>query len=294
MTDPRVVVVGDVMNDIVVVPEGGIRPDTDTASTIRQRPGGSGANTAAWLGSLGARVDFVGCVGAEDAEHHERVFRASGVAPHLALVAAPTGTIVILVEGERRSMLTERGANSLLTGAELTDGLLAGAGVLHLSGYSILDGLGVAGARELIGRARTAGVPVSVTPGSAGYIADFGVREFLDAAEGTTVLLPNRDEGALLTGETDPERIGSALRERFEVVVLTLGAEGLIVFEGARATRVSAPVADVVDPTGASDALTAGFLERWVRDRDAVAAAEAAVVIAARAVTVVGGRPPAE
>jgi sugar/nucleoside kinase (ribokinase family) len=175
----------------------------------------------------------------------------------------------------------------------VTDELLADAAVLHISGYSILDGFGVPGARDLIDRATAAGVPVSVTPGSSGYIDDFGAKPFLEAIAGTTVVFPNLAEGAMLSGQTDPRRIGSALRERFEVVVLTMGAEGLIVFEGKRHIRVEAPRIDhIVDPTGAGDALAAGFLDRWVTSRDAVSAAEAGVVVAARAIMTMGGRPP--
>lgn len=294
VTGERIVVVGDIINDIVVVPRGEIRPDTDTASTIRQRPGGSAANTAVWLGSLGAAVDFVGCVGLEDQAEHEAVFADAGVTAHLQIAAdVPTGTIVILVDGERRTMLTERGANSAFRSTSVTDELLAQAAVLHISGYSILDGFGMPGARDLIDRATAAGVPVSVTPGSSGYISDFGAAAFLEAIEGTTVLFPNLAEGELLSGQTDPDRIGAALRERFEVVVLTMGAEGLIVFEGKQRTRVPAPaIQHIVDPTGAGDALAAGFLDRWVGSRDAVAAAEAGVFVAARAIMLMGGRPP--
>jgi len=294
MTGDRIVVVGDVINDIVVVPRGEVRPDTDTASTIRPRPGGSAANTAVWLGSLGAPVDFVGAVGLEDLADHEAVFADAGVTPHLQIAAdLPTGTIVILVDGERRTMLTERGANSVLRSASVTDDLLAQAAILHISGYSILDGFGVPGSRDLIDRATAAGVPVSVTPGSSGYIEDFGAELFLDAIAGTTVLFPNLAEGAMLSGQTDPERIGRALRSRFEVVVLTMGAEGLIVFEGKRSTRVPAPtIQHIVDPTGAGDALAAGFLDRWRTTRDAVQSAEAGVFVAARAIMVMGGRPP--
>ena len=294
MTGDRIIVVGDVINDIVVVPRGEVRPDTDTASTIRLRPGGSAANTAVWLGSLGAPVDFVGSVGLEDVAEHEAVFRDAGVEPHLEVSSAePTGTIVILVDGERRTMLTERGANSSLSSSSVTDELLATAAVLHISGYSILDGFGVPGARDLIDRATAAGVPVSVTPGSSGYIEDFGAEAFLEAIAGTTVIFPNLAEGELLSGQTDPLKIGGALRERFEVVVLTMGAEGLIVFEGTSNVRVPAPlIQHIVDPTGAGDALAAGFLDRWVTDRNAVVAAETGAFVAARAIMVMGGRPP--
>jgi sugar/nucleoside kinase (ribokinase family) len=294
MTGNRIVVVGDVINDIVVVPRGEVRPDTDTASTIRLRPGGSAANTAVWLGSLGAPVDFVGSVGLDDVADHERVFRDAGVEPHLEVSSGlPTGTIVIIVEGERRTMLTERGANSSLSSAAVTDELLATAGVLHISGYSIVDGFGVPGARDMIDRATAAGVPVSVTPGSSGYITDFGAARFLDAIAGTAVVFPNLAEGAQLSGETKPERIGAALRERFEVVVLTMGAEGLILFEGKSHMRVPAPLIEhIVDPTGAGDAMAAGFLDRWVTDRNAVVAAETGAFVAARAIMVIGGRPP--
>lgn len=290
----RVVVVGDVVNDIVVVPRGEVRLDTDTASTIRPRPGGSAANTAAWLGSLGTPTDFVGCVGSADADEHAQTFRDHGVEPYLtSSVGVPTGTIVILVEGQHRTMLTERGANATLTSGRVTTELLENAALLHVSGYSILDGFGVSGARDLISRAAAAGVPVSVTPGSAGYLSDFGVKSFMDAIAGTTIVFPNLAEGKLMSGEADPMRIGRTLREQFEVVVLTMGAEGLIVFEGSSSTLVPAPVVQhVVDPTGAGDAMAAGFIQRWIADRDAMSAAKAGAFTAARAIMLLGGRPP--
>jgi len=294
MSGERIVVVGDVINDVVVIPRSEIRPDTDTASTIRQRPGGSAANTAAWLGSVGASVDFVGCVGLDDLADHERVFREGGVEPHLQLgTGLPTGIIVILVDGERRTMLTERGANSALASSSVTDALLAKAGVLHISGYSILDGFGIPGARDLLTRSTAAGVAVSVTPGSFGYLHDFGVEPFLEAIDGAAIVFPNLAEGRMLSGQEEPDRIGAALRERFEVVVLTMGARGLIVYEGNKHTEVEAPkIQHILDPTGAGDALAAGFLDSWVVDRDAVAAAQEGVFVAARAIMVVGGRPP--
>jgi sugar/nucleoside kinase (ribokinase family) len=44
------VVVGDVINDIVVRQHAPIATGSDTPSSIDLRPGGSGANLAAWMG----------------------------------------------------------------------------------------------------------------------------------------------------------------------------------------------------------------------------------------------------
>lgn len=294
MTADRIVVVGDVINDIVVVPRSPVRPDTDTSASIRPRPGGSAANTAVWLGSRGAAVDFVGAVGVQDAAAHEQEFREAGVEPHLQVeVGIPTGTIIILVDGETRSMFTERGANAALRVDAVTDALLADAAVLHVSGYSILDGFGATRTRELLARAAAAGVPVSVNPASTGYVADFGVAAFAAAIEGATVLFPNRAEAQQLAGVDDPEAAARALGRRFPVVAMTLGSEGvLVVADGAAPVHVPAPATRMVDPTGAGDAFTAGFLDSWVRTRDPLEAARTGVRVAARAVTMIGGRPP--
>ncbi|MCC6854982.1 MAG: hypothetical protein IT189_02860, partial [Microbacteriaceae bacterium] len=77
----RIVCFGDLIDDVVAVPQGPIRDDTDTEASIRILPGGSAANTAAWLGSLGADVDFVGIVGSADVARHEASL--PGVRAHL-------------------------------------------------------------------------------------------------------------------------------------------------------------------------------------------------------------------
>ena len=279
----RIVCFGDVIDDVVVVPEGPIRDDTDTPSEIRYRPGGSPANTAAWLGALGARVDFVGVVGAGDAARHAAAM--PGVAAHLREHPdLPTGTIVVIVAGQSRSMLTSRGANSALDPAEVTDELLTEASVLHLTGHALLNDAGLG---DLLARATAAGVAVSVSPGSAGFIADYGLPEFRRAIAGASILFPSLDEGRLLTGLDDPAAVSAALAEEFDTVVLTMGAAGVMV----NGETVQAVTVDIVDPTGAGDAFCAGFLAEWAHSRDALAAARAGVTVAARAVQSIGARP---
>lgn len=274
--------VGDVIDDIVVVPSGPIRVDTDTPSEIRRVPGGSAANTAAWLGALGADVAFAGCVNAEDVERHAAALR--GVDVHLQVSDAPTGTIVILVDGDRRTMLTQRGANAHLDLDGIPDALIPDH--VHLTGHTMAHSDGAAFAR-FIARAAGLGATVSVSPGSAAYIVELGAERFGEIIAGADVLFASLAEGAALTSVHEPEQVADALD--YGTVVLTLGGDGSLV----NGERVPAARATVMDPTGAGDSFCAGFLASWVEHGDAVAAAREGAQVAARAVGVIGARPPA-
>jgi sugar/nucleoside kinase (ribokinase family) len=293
MTGRRVVVFGDVIDDIVVVPRGPIRVDTDTPSSIRHRPGGSAANAAAWLASAGAEVDFVGLVGKGDVERHSVDLAGAGVTPYLnAHPTLPTGAIVVLVEGQNRTMLTERGANAELGPDDVPDALLDTAALVHFSGYSIFASRDLESFTRLMARGNARGVEVSVDPGSVGFLEDFGAERFLEVIAGASIFLPNLDEGRILTGLNDPEDIATALGERFPIVALTLGETGVVVASRGRecAYRQASKV-EILDSTGAGDAFSAGFLASWLRTRDVEVAADAGVALAARAVSTVGGRP---
>ena len=292
----RALVVGDVIDDLIVVPAGPVRADTDTAARITRTPGGSAANTAAWLAALGAPVDLVGRVGAGDRARHEKEFAAAGVTAHLSEDAdRGTGTIVIVVDGDHRAMLTDRGANATLEAAEVTDPLLDGAGALHLTGYSLFDALDAADLATLIDRARARGVPVSFDPGSAGFIADYGVDRFAAAVRDVDLLLPNLDEGRLLAGldeRSTASAVAGALLALAPAVMLTCGADGVVIAEreGGIRSLATDPVT-TVDPTGAGDAFNAGVIAARLSGHDLDAAARAGMRAAASAVSRVGARP---
>lgn len=303
----RVVVFGDVIDDVVVVPSGPVRPDTDTPSTITVTAGGSAANAAAWLAAAGASVDFVGRVGEDDVARHESVLRASGVRPVLAGDQEHgTGRIVVIVEGEHRTMLTDRGANAHFTADAVSADVLEEAAAVHFTGYSIFHGDDPTPVRRLIDRAHEAGVLVSLDPASAGGLGDYGVDRFLEVAAGVDLLLPNLDEGRALGGSEDPDAMLVALLDHFPLVALTLGSGGVLVgARGGEPIRVEAARVTAIDPTGAGDAFGAGFLATLIGGGLAVGAVEdarvallrrageAGVSLAARAVTTLGGRPAA-
>ena len=293
MNSPRVVVVGDVIDDIIVVPRGPVRTDTDTAASITRHPGGSACNTAAWLGWLGAGVDLVGRVGTGDADRHASALRASGVIAHLSEdPTLPTGTIVIVVDGETRTMLTDRGANATLAPTAVTDALLANARVLHLTGYSLFDAFSLDDLQTLVARAHAADVLVTFDPGSTGFIADFGVERFRSALHGVDVLLPNLDEGRLLSGVHDRDAVAAALLGYCPAVVITGGSSSVLVARrGEPTVELAVEARTAVDPTGAGDAFTAGLVAAMLNGADLASAAREGVRAAGTAVMQPGGRP---
>lgn len=281
--------VGDVIDDILVTPFDAIRNNTDTPAKITSSPGGSAANFACWLGSLGESVNFVGRVGHSDLARHLSVLQSFGVKPFLqGDESLSTGSIVVLVEGENRSFLTDRGANANLDVNSIPASLFGK--LLYISGYALLS-LSELDVQNLIARARALGCRVACDPGSAGFIQDFGVKKFLDALSGVDILLPNLEEGRLLSGEDRPEVITAFLAERFETVALTMGAAGCSVQRGNNYFQLPAPEADVVDPTGAGDAFAAAFLKELSASDQPEAAANAGMRLGAIAVTLAGGRP---
>ncbi|KOX23038.1 sugar kinase [Streptomyces sp. NRRL F-6491] len=291
-------VVGDVVTDVVARHRTPLAPATDTAAEIRTLPGGAGANAACWAArSGGGEVRLLGRVGTDAADWHERALRAAGVRPLLVRdPGAATATVIALVDASaERTFLTDSGAALRLSPADWSPELLDGVARLHLSGYLFFAGPSRGTARRALRDAGEAGVPVSVDPASAGFLAELGADRFLAAAEGAEVLLPNADEARALTGYAEPERSAAELSRRFPLAVVTLGAAGALVAEGGAVTaRVAAPPARPVDSTGAGDAFTGAFLAALLAGADPAKAAEAGCRAGAEAVTVVGGRPPAD
>ena len=289
----KVLVVGDVIDDILVTPTTPIRTNTDTNASIKQSPGGSAANFACWLGSISKKTDtvqFVGRVNQEDLARHQKVLEQFSVTPHLqADKDLATGSIVVIVEGQDRSFLTDRGANQNLDISAIPDQLFGD--LIYVSGYSLLS-ISEKDIKTLISRAHNLGAKVAVDPGSAGFIQDFGIKRFLDAIKDVDILLPNLEEGRVLTGEERPEIISGFLIERFNTVALTMGSEGCLVQRAKEAPiHLEAIKADVLDPTGAGDAFAAAFLKELLASNDLKAAAKAGIRLGAIAVTLPGGRP---
>ena len=274
----RVVVLGDVIEDIIVISDSARQLNTDNPSEISSKPGGSGANFAVWLASLGVEVELVARVGASDRARLTNYFETKFVIAKLEPdEKIHTGKIVVLVEGNNRTFFTDRGANEGLT-AKSAD--LSKTDVLYLSGYAVMS-MGIQRTQELIEKAGSVGVLVAVDPGSKSFISQFGAAEFLEAISGSDFIFPNADEYELLSRHAN-------LKELFPEVIVTSGEEGAEVLGMAKSPAFEV---EVVDSTGAGDAFAAKYLAQRLAGLEFEDALRDANAFAAQAVTKPGGQP---
>ncbi|GAA3539912.1 sugar kinase [Aeromicrobium flavum] len=288
-----ILVVGDVVDDIGVLPLEPVAPRSDTRAQIRMTPGGSAANTAAWLGFLGSDTRFFGKVGNDGIERHGGALREHQVDPRLvADPLLPTATIVLTLDDDAdRTMYVDRAANGTLTLDDVTDDLWQDVDWLHLTGYTFFDPQTRDVAVELVAEAKQRGVGVSVDPSTTAFLREVTPEAFVDWTSGVDLVVPNLDEARLLVGATGPFVDFDVLTRMYPHVVVTLGSMGAAYVAGSVREQVAAPRVQVVDTTGAGDAFTAGFLATWVAQRDPHQALQGGIGAASRCVQQRGARP---
>ena len=294
MSDGTILVVGDVITDIIVMPEGPIVRGSDRRATIRSRPGGSAANQAVWLGSIGAKVKFVSRVAAADLDANLAYFRSRGVDPLLAGDReAPSGVLISIVDTDgERSFLTDRGANLNLSAEDLPFTLLDGTSLLLVSGYSFFTPGPRAAVTALLREARERKVTTAVDPASVGFLREVGPENFLKWTSGTGTIFANLDEALELTGSVDMNLQMQTLGRFYDRVVIKRGVAGAAV-GGRKGVTLSmpAPRTEVVDTTGAGDAFAAAFLASELSGKAVDACLKAGIEAGAEAVRKVGGQP---
>lgn len=260
---------GDLLLDVVVKLSRPLADGDDTNGETRAGAGGQAANVAAWSAALGAEARFIGKRGADAAGE----LVEADLIRHAVEVYGPppvgrNGVVVSLVELDGgRTMVSDRGVAPDLAPGELEAKWFENADWLHLSGYSLMGEPIGSAAERAVELAREAGARISVDLSSVNLIREFG-----------------REELGHRFAQIRPDVVFGNEAEHEE---LPVPSDIRIVKRGPRGATIDGqdldPVAgDVVDTTGAGDALAAGYL---------VGGAELAMEAAARCVGRLGTMP---
>jgi sugar/nucleoside kinase (ribokinase family) len=275
----RIATFGDVLLDVVVLLAEPLAPGGDVRASNRAGAGGQAANVAAWAAELGAEARCIAKRGDDPAgELVARELAARGVELVGPVAEGATGVVASIVHDGDRSLASDRGVAPSFAPEEL-DGAWLACDVLHVSGYALLQEPIAATALSAARLAREQGGRVSVDVAAWTEIRTYGpvaFRELLDEVA-PDVLFATEAEWELLGGAYLTAPLG----------VLKRGARGCTVFTQDAKLDFAAVTAEVVDPTGAGDALAAGFLVGGSLEE----AARRGLAAAARCVANVGSLP---
>ena len=233
--------------------------------------GGAPANFARGASRMGLRCAFIGAVG-DDERGREclRALKDDGVETLCAVKSAGTTlALVTLDESGDRSFKFIRGADALLTEADVDAGAIAAARVLHVGTLSLSAEPARSATLAALAAAKKAGTAVScdVNYREALWPSAEAAREAaLSVMPDVTLLKVSGEEAELLAGAGSPEEAAAYLASLGPATVaVTLGADGAVVFSQGKTLRVPAKPADAVDTTGAGDAFWAAFLAQLLR-----------------------------
>ncbi len=287
-----IVALGDLMLDIVLQTKSAAAEASHGSARAAVSPGGSAANFAVWAARLGAEAGLIACVGADPLgrsllQHLDQ----EGVRSGVRVTTETTGLTFALVDDRgKRTVLAARGANSALDVDDLDHTLLDRADLLHVTAFSFIEDSPRRAAMTAMRHVKQRGKLLSLDPSAHGYLQRMGPQTFLAMVPEVDILFPNLDEGRVLTGEQQPQRVLGALLRRFPVVALKMGAHGAMA--GSGESVVHHPGFDVpaADGTGAGDAFAAAFVVSWLARHDLAAALEQGNRMAAGVVQVAGAQ----
>jgi len=257
--------------------------------------GGDSSNFAVAASRLGGRVGYLARVGSDAfGAMLQQLWHDEGVDGSAVIVdeTHPTGLYFILRHGAMTEFVYRRAgsAASMLAPEDLPAGWVENAKLLHLTGITqAISRSAQDTVFDAIERARAAGTTITYDPNIRPalwplHTARAIVRYTIPLCD---IVLPNLDEGRLLTGYEEPRAITQELLALgARVVVLKMGGSGAVV--ATPDEYIPVPTREVIakDPTGAGDTFDAGFAVATVEGRPM---AEAATFAAAAASQVVQG-----
>lgn len=277
--------------------------DTDRAKELYEKmgsavecSGGSAANTAAGLSSLGGSAAFIGKVRDDQLG---AIFRhdiqAVGVdfSSLLAQSGAPTARCLIFVTPDaQRTMQTYLGACVDLGPADIDRAIIAESKVTYLEGYLWDPPEAKAAFLQAAEMAHDADRMVSLSL-SDPFCVERHRDSFLDLVEHhVDVLFANEDEIKHLYHVDDFDVALQHVRGHCDVAALTRSEKGSVIVAGDEVHVVdAAPASQVVDTTGAGDAYAAGFLFGLTQGMDLHECGRIGGVAAAEIISHYGARP---
>jgi sugar/nucleoside kinase (ribokinase family) len=258
--------------------------------------GGSCGNTMAGIASFGGKGAYIGKVRDDQLGavfgHDLQATGVSFETPRANAGPATARCLILVTPDAQRTMNTYLGACTGLGPADIDAARVGAAQVTYVEGYLWDAPAAKQAVLKAFDAAHAAGRLVSITL-SDSFCVDRYRDEFRDLLRNKVdILFGNESEIKSLYQVETFEEAMAATRQEAKIAVLTRSQKGSVVLKGAETWPVpAAPVAKVVDTTGAGDLYAAGFLFGYTHGKPLAECARLGGLAAAEIISHVGARP---
>jgi len=263
-SERRVLVIGAASIDTKGRAHLAVRPGTSTPGAIRVSPGGVGRNIAENLARLGEPVVLLSAVGDDDSGHHILSQAAAcGIdISHVIIDAGHhTAAYLAVVDENGRPLLSIH--DMRIQHASITPHLIyLKRHLFRDASMLVVDGnLAPSALAGVFRLARKYRLPVCADP-----TTELLALRFVPFLQDLTLTTPNAGEAEALCGvqvvdrETAQKAALRLVSLGVQIVIVTMGATGLVYATSQQSGHVPAQECEIVDLTGAGDALTAAVV----------------------------------
>ena len=256
--------------------------------------GGSAGNSIVTAAHLGANAFFT-CKIANDemGDYYRDDLVAANVDSNVEAVRESGNTgrcMVFITPDSERTMVTSLGISEDISMNEIVENSLLRSQYLYFEGYLATSDIAIESIRRAKQLARSANAKIAASLSDIKMILYFepSMRELFH--NDVDLLFANQQEAAQWTKTTNLKTMAYRLRHQFPTFVITLGADGAIVCDGKKVSKVKAPVVTPIDTVGAGDAFAGAFLYGITQGMDYKSAAKLACQAASRVVCQHGPR----
>jgi len=257
--------------------------------------GGSAANTIIGVNQFGGKAYYTCLVAKDDLGRFFLMdLKRNGVDTNLSPENCPPGitgkVLVMTTPDAERTMNTFLGISSHLSPEHLNESALADSTYVYLEGYLVTSPTGLEAMKAAKRIAERKNVKTALTFSDPSMVKYFSTQMNEVIGASVDLLFCNEEEAMIFTGTDKLTSAREKLKEVAKHFVITLGANGAMIYDGDTYISIEPYRVKAVDTNGAGDMFAGAFLYGITHGQSYAEAGKLASLASSRVVTQFGPR----
>ena len=227
--------------------------------------GGSAANTVVAINQFGGKSFYSLLVAHDDlGKFFLDDLKWNGVDTNLKYEDCPRGhtgrCLVMTSPDANRTLNTFLGVSSFLSPHQLDEEAIKNSSILYLEGYLVASPKGFEAMKEAKRVAEISKIDVALTFSDRSMVKYFSSQMEEVVGASVDLLFCNDEEALIFTGTSSILEARQKLKQVAKKFVITLGANGALIFDGDTFINIEPYKVEAVDTNGAGDMFAGAFL----------------------------------